>query len=148
MKKVMLCLLITVAVFLGLTVMVNYAAPGDESDPIVTKSYLETVFWDKVKGLTGGSAGFEIVDVPEGKQIICDASTELILRKGTGVVIATEKGGIANVTASVDLPSGESVPANSLLIVPLGDGRGFVATSDVIVMVKGGYKIEDYTIGL
>ena len=146
MKRVIIALLVVVAVFFGLMVMVNYASPGDESDPVVTKSYLDTVFFDKVKELVGGSSEskFEIVDLPEGKQIICEASTELILRKGSGVVIATEKGGIANVTASVDLPSGESVPANSLLIVPVGDGRGFVATSDVIVMVKGGYIIEDY----
>lgn len=148
MKKVMVCLIIAVAVFLGLTVMVNYATPGDESDPIVTKSYLETVFIDKVKELMGSADTFTVVDVEEGKQMICDAGTELILRKGTGVIIATEKGGVANVTASVDLPSGETMPANSLLIVPLGDGRGFVATSDVIVMVKGGYKIEDYKTAL
>lgn len=150
MKRVLISLMIAIALFLGVLVTVNYAAPGDESDPVVTQSYLNGTFLEKVKGLSsGGGSGesFKIVDVSEGKKIICGAGTELILRKGTGVVIATEKGGIANVTASVDLPSGEAVPANSLLIVPLNDGRGFVATSDVIVMVKGSYEISDGGMG-
>ena len=149
MKRVLISLMIAIAVFFGLLVTINYAAPGDENDPVVTKSYLDGVFLDKVKGLVnGGEESFKVVDVKEGKKVICGAGTELILRKGSGVVIATEKGGIANVTASVDLPSGEAVPANSLLIVPLDDGRGFVATSDVIVMVKGSYEISDGNTGI
>ena len=150
MKRVLISLMIAIAVFFGLLVTINYAAPGDEDDPVVTKSYLDGVFLDKVKGLVNGGGGesFKVVDVKEGKKLICGAGTELILRKGSGVVIATEKGGIANVTASVDLPSGEAVPANSLLIVPLDDGRGFVATSDVIVMVKGSYEISDGNTGI
>lgn len=148
MKRVLISLMIAIAVFFGLLVTVNYAAPGDENDPVVTKSYLDGVFLDKVKGLAGGGESFKVVDVKEGKKLICGAGTELILRKGSGVVIATEKGGIANVTASVDLPSGEGVPANSLLIVPLDDGRGFIATSDVIVMVKGSYEISDGNTGI
>ncbi len=149
MKRVLISLMVATALFLGVLVTVNYAAPGDESDPVVTQSYLNGTFLDKVKGLASGGSGesFKVVDVAAGKKLICGAGTELILRKGSGVVIATEKGGIANVTASVDLPSGEAVPANSLLIVPLDDGRGFVATSDVIVMVKGSYEISNGEIG-
>ncbi|MBO7208650.1 MAG: hypothetical protein J6V58_02815 [Clostridia bacterium] len=147
MKRIFVSLMIAIAVFFGVLVTVNYAAPGDETDPVVTKSYLDNVFTEKIKELVSVEQGskFELVNMTEGKQIVCGAGTELILRKGSGIVIATEKGGIANVSKSVDLPSGAQVPANSLLIVPFDDGRGFVATADVIVMVKGSYEVIDYS---
>ncbi|MBQ7075926.1 MAG: hypothetical protein IJM94_03895 [Clostridia bacterium] len=147
MKRIFVSLMIAIAVFFGVLVTVNYAAPGDESDPVITKSYLDNVFTEKIKELVSVDQGskFELVNMTEGKQIVCGAGTELILRKGSGIVIATEKGGIANVSKSVDLPSGSQVPANSLLIVPFDDGRGFVATADVIVMVKGSYEVIDYS---
>ncbi len=147
MKRIFVSLMIAIAVFFGVLVTVNYAAPGDETDPVVTKSYLDNVFTEKIKEFISVEQGskFELVNMTEGKQIVCGAGTELILRKGSGIVIATEKGGIANVSKSVDLPSGAQVPANALLIVPFDDGRGFVATADVIVMVKGSYEVIDYS---
>lgn len=147
MKRIFVSLMIAIAVFFGVLVTVNYAAPGDETDPVITKSYLDNVFTEKIKELVSVEQGskFELVNMTEGKQIVCGAGTELILRKGSGIIIATEKGGIANVSKSVDLPSGTQVPANSLLIVPFDDGRGFVATADVIVMVKGTYEVIDYS---
>ena len=57
-------------------------------------------------------------------------------------IIATEKGGIADVTHGFDIPHGDAVPSNSLLIVPVSDGRGVKITKDAIFMIKGGYKIE------
>lgn len=147
MKRIFISLMVAIAVFFGVLVTVNYAAPGDETDPVVTQSYLDNVFTGKIKEWISGEKGntFQLVNMTEGKQIVCGAGTEMILRKGSGIIIATEKGGIANVSASVDLPSGTPVPANSHLIVPFDDGRGFVATADVIVMVKGTYEVVDYS---
>ena len=58
---------------------------------------------------------------------------------GKATIIATEKGGIADTTAGFDLADGNDMPSNHLLIVPLADGRGIRASSDVIVMIKGGF---------
>ena len=120
------------------------AAPGGEDDPIITLSYIKQVLipsiTDQIKEICAPE--FKVVDIEAGKNVICGAGTELILRKGSAKIIATQKGGIANVTAGVDLPHDAEVPANSLLIVPLPDGRGIAAVDDVIVMIKGEYTIQ------
>ena len=59
----------------------------------------------------------------------------------TGGFSLTPRGGLANVTEAIDLADGVSVPPNSLLIVPFDDGRGIRATDEVLVLVKGAYKI-------
>jgi len=133
------------------------AEPGSGDDPLVTKSYIDSLI-SEVKSYvdekvnSGGAKeenevistgeGFKIVRLAQGQRITFGESTELIVRMGKGAVIASEKGGIADVTAGVDLAQSETTSANHLLIVPLGDGRGFEALEDVIVMVKGSYQIN------
>ena len=141
------------------TCMVVFADPGTESDPLVSKSYVEQVVVPKLQqyvdgkiaalgGNTGGdeevpaSESFEVVNVKAGYSVICSAGTELILRAGDATIIATTKGGLADTTAGCDQPDGEIMPSNHLLIVPVADGRGFQANTDVIVMIKGMYVIE------
>ena len=82
------------------------------------------------------SEKFSVVNVDAGQTVIFDAGAEFILRKGSGVVIGTEKGGIADTTYGYDLPDGTELPSNHMLIVPVNDGRGFTASNDVIVMIK------------
>lgn len=145
------------AALIGTTIAL--AAPGGEDDPIISKSYIDSVvipqitqYIDgKVSGIVSGNGGgnntaaapvFEVIEVKNGQTLIGSKGCEMILRKGSGKIIATEKGGIADTTAGYDLASGSEMPSNHMLIVPLEDGRGFTATSDVLVMVKGGYVIK------
>lgn len=155
MKKSRLLILIAAitVIFTAVGGIIAFSEPGETDDPVVTKSYildkvvpdLKAYVDEKVAAITGSSGGgasFVVVDVPNGKTIVADAGTEMILRKGSGTVIATEKGGLADTTGGYDLGNGAAMPANHMLIVPVGDGRGFTATSDVIVMVKGGYNLK------
>ncbi len=113
----------------------SYAAePGTEADPLITKSYIESVVYPAMR--------FKVVDVPAGKSVICGAGTELILRMGTCSVIGTQKGGLSDVTMGFDLPSGTVVQGNHLLIVPLDDQRGVKTSTDCIFMIKGNYTIK------
>ena len=50
--------------------------------------------------------------------------------------------GLADTTAGYDLSNNTAMPSNHLLIIPVADGRGVKATSDAIVMVKGGYTVQ------
>ena len=132
-----------------------FSEPGGTDDPVVSKSYIVDkvvpelkAYVDEKLGLaaatetvTSRPSTFIVVNMSSGQQIIGEAGTEMILRMGSGTVIATKKGGLADTTAGYDLASGTSVPANHLLIVPVADNRGFTATKDVIVMVKGGYTL-------
>ena len=135
------------------------AEPGASDDPLISKSYIENQLMPQIKqyiesrlaevgGGSGGSAAavtadkFNVVNASAGQQIICSAGTELILRMGSASVIATEKGGIADTTDGFDLADGAFMPSNHLLIVPVSDGRGVRATTDIIVMIKGGYTVK------
>lgn len=113
----------------------SYAAqPGTEADPLITKSYIESVVYPATR--------FQIVNVPAGKSVICSAGTEMILRMGSCTVIGTQKGGISDVTMGYDLADGIVVQGNHLLIAPLDDGRGVRTSTDCIFMIKGAYQIK------
>jgi len=113
----------------------SYAAqPGTEADPLITKSYVESVIYPATR--------FQVVNVPAGKNVIFSAGTEAILRMGTCSVIGTQKGGLSDVTMGYDLADGIIVQGNHLLVAPLDDGRGLRASTETILMIKGKYEIK------
>ncbi len=126
---------------LATTVAVFAADPGSEGDPLISKSYLEGPFADWVRELINDNksepAVFTVQSFKKGEKITFEAGTELILRMGKASVVATEKGGLADVTDGYDLQHGAAFPSNHLLIVPVGDGRGLLAEEDILIMVKG-----------
>ena len=161
-KKMSMWLLAILAALIACTMAVS-ALPGDNSDPVVTKSYIDKVVEeikayvaDAVSGSSdngqvdkkeepmqsSGGTGYEIVNVKKGKKITFGESTEVILRAGNGTVFTSDLGGIADVTGGNDLTVGTRVPLNHLLIVPRDDGRGFTTESDAVIMVRGSYSIE------
>lgn len=130
-------LILGLSVVLICTVAV-LASTGSESDPLISKSYLDNVFLNTVKT----EMSFKVVSLSAGQQIVGDAGCEMILRQGKATIFSTEKGGISDVTLGGDHPNGSNMPANHLLIVPVGDGRGITAQTDVLVMVKGKYAVK------
>ena len=123
------------------------ADPGSNEDPLVTLSYINDVLMPQVKSYvdskaTASNDGFEIVNLKSGQTVIAGASTEMILRMGNAQIVATQKGGVADVTLGIDLQNGAVMPSNHLLIVPLDDGRGAQMLSDGIIMIKGSYTIK------
>ena len=132
--------------FLSLCLPGLAADPGSSDDPLVTLSYINDVLMPQVKSYVDSksqaSGGFEIVNVKAGQTVIAGASTEMILRMGNAQIVATQKGGVADVTQGIDLQNGAVMPSNHLLIVPLDDGRGAQMLSDGIIMIKGSYTIK------
>lgn len=124
---------------LTVTFVVAATTPGSEEDPLVSKSYLEGPFADWVRELVGTqpAAVYEVQSFSAGQTVTFTAGTELILRMGKATVVATEKGGLADVTDGVDLQNGAAFPSNHQLVVPVGDGRGLKAEENILVMVKG-----------
>ncbi len=134
MKKIIITLLVVAFAFATLGTVTMFASPGDNNDPIITLSYIEDIL--------KGQLTFQVVNLEKGNSLIGEAGTEIVLRMGTAEIIATEKGGLADLTAGIDLPDGTNMPANHNLVIPVSDGRGIKAQSKVIVMVKGDYTIE------
>lgn len=161
MKKI---LIITLILTLALNTVI-FAAPGDSNDPIVVLSYLNDRLEDLIQKYSlkdidgikkqvdalskntnnpGGestTAALEVVEIKAGEKIIAKAGTELILRSGKATIIASELGGISNITAGKDFTQGMEVIPNNLLIVPRDDGRGVYTDSYAIFMVRGTYEI-------
>lgn len=133
-----------------------FSEPGGTDDPVVTKSYIVDkvvpelkAYVDEKLGIAAGGGevtsrptSFIVVNVKSGQKIIGESGTELILRMGQGSVIASKKGGLADTTSGYDLANASPFPSNHLLIVPVADGRGFLATTDAILMIKGGYTVQ------
>ena len=140
MRKNFKKLAIALAVVMGLTVTYTAMAnPGSDSDPVISLSYLKEIFKPEVKE----ELSFRVVSVPKGMVLTAHSGTELILRMGTATIISTQSGGLADVTQGVDLQNGSKMPANHQLITPKDDGRGIVADTDCLVMVKGDYEITE-----
>ncbi len=89
------------------------------------------------------TTGFNVVELNAGQKLICEASTELILRSGEAQAIANAAGdGLTDATAGRDIKGGEVISGNHLLIVPRSDGRGLSVNKKSFIMVKGNYTIQ------
>ena len=120
--------------------------PATDSDPIITKSYIDSVVlpqvYQYIDTKSSGSSAFELVSVAKGKSLIGNAGSELIVRMGIGSILASSQGGVSDVTVGTDLKNGTAIPLNHHLIIPVDDGRGLKFSSDALVLVKGGYSIK------
>jgi hypothetical protein len=144
-KKILLTVVSLLLLSICLPAMA--ADPGSNEDPLVTLSYINDVLMPQVKSYvdsktTASGDGFKIVNLKAGQTVIASASTEMILRMGSAQIVATQKGGVADVTQGIDLQNGAVMPSNHLLIVPLDDGRGAQMLSDGIIMIKGNYTVK------
>ncbi|NDL67658.1 hypothetical protein [Anaerotalea alkaliphila] len=127
--------------------------PGSMQDPLVTKSYVDQKIAE-ISGVVEVPATepapaveiptFVVVQAKAGQQVLCEESTELILRAGKAAAIGNSGGdGLSNVTLGADLKDGQDVPMNHLLIIPRTDGRGIKVLQDnTFVMVRGSYSIR------
>lgn len=140
---------ISLFILLTLTIgIVAYAqSAGSAEDPLASKSYVDTAISNlktyidgKVPSSTEGD--YVVFSLGAGKTIIANKGSQVILRSGKATIISSQNGGIADTTDGVDLPDGSEMPKNHLLIVPGNDGRGFTTTTDVWVMIKGGYTLK------
>lgn len=105
--------------------------------------YIDDKFAIIAQGGVSVSTGFVVVEVEAGQKLICEGSTELILRSGDATAIANTAGdGLTDTTAGKDIKGGEMIASNHLFIVPRTDGRGFSVNKKSYVMVKGNYAIQ------
>lgn len=105
-------------------------APGTDTDPLVTKSYVDQY------------ALWQVVNLKAGQKLMAGAGTELILRAGSANAVTSPGGGLSDVTAGKDLSGGVALVANHLVIVPRADGRGVAAVTDAVFLVRGAYTIQ------
>ncbi len=145
-KKPILIIAVLLVLIAGV-VGVNAATsdPGSDSDPLVTKSYVDSAISNALSSVGTGSAGnsgYEVIQVEAGKQIIATGCTEMILRSGSAKAIDNGVNGVSDMTQGIDLLKNYTVYQNHLLLVPRDDGRGIRTTSECFVMIRGPYVIQ------
>jgi TolA-binding protein len=152
-------------VHIAQAVTVEAAEPGTDANPLVSQDYVDSSVTElemKIDALTtklsqmavvddtlekqlqqqAKSLQFEIVQVKAGKQVICGASAEFIIRGGRTTVIAGSSGGLSDLIIGKDLLQDVVIPMNHLMLVPKGDNRGFKVVTDAWVLIKGQYVIK------
>lgn len=106
------------------------AEPGSSADPLVSKSYVDQ--WVR----------WQVLYLSQGQQLVAEAGVELVLRGGEATVVASPNGGLADVTGGTDLQQDQVVPPNHLLLVARSDGRGVLARTDAIFLIRGEYQVR------
>ncbi len=133
--------------------------PGSENDPLVTASWVEAKISERLRQLEGGGAGtqppagqpiyitlpaptYQLVTVPSGRKMFTGAGTEIILRSGSAILMEGPGGGLSDLTAGSNLSEGDYLARDHLLLSPKNDGRGIVAATNTIFMVRGDYNLD------
>ena len=133
-----------------------YAAPaGSESDPLVSKSYVDDKINQVIAMINTGSSttvvdnatssagsSYTPVYAAVGQTVVGGEGTELILRAGKGNVVVSGADGLTDTTTGADLKNGATVTKNHLMIVPRADGRGVKVTEAAWFLIKGEYTIK------
>lgn len=91
------------------------------------------------------SQSYEVIELHMGDALYAVSSCELILRSGTATCTAPDANqGIADLTDGYEIYNGYAFTKNHLCLIPRGDGRGIIATSEsVYLMVRGDYTIVE-----
>lgn len=162
MKKSYKNIYILLVITFALTISANYITSfGEESDPLVTQSYVEMRLEQIMKyieqkvSVSNNSESqtsveslekyirFVPIQLKLGDRLIGGEGSEIVLRAGDARSIGSNDGGLLNVSEGLDIPGNQNIPKNHLLIVPRDDERGIRITSaEAYVMVKGPYEVK------
>ena len=102
--------------------------PGGEENPVGEGSYV-------------GSALFEVGRFQRGQTVMCPVGTEILWRIGTATVVAGGSPGLIDITVGEDLGSGKQLQVNHVYVATI-DSRGFLCTSDCVILIKGPYTVQ------
>ena len=146
-----------------------YAAnAGGADDPLVTLSYLDGPFLERVRSLVDETVDarkaeleqalaevlergesepdngnvFKVVTLSQGQTLVGDVGCEVMLRIGTAVCGSTESVGIIDTTSGSNLGDGKDLVTNHLYMVTIST-RSVTATSGTVkVLARGPYIIH------
>ena len=147
---------------------VAYAATaGSSDDPLITKSYLDGPFLERVRALVGQTVDerkaeleqtveqareeaanrntgnvFTVVTLSRGQVLEGDVGCEVMLRVGTATCGASDSVGLIDTTTGANLGNGGSLVTNHLYMVTIST-RTITATSGTVkVLARGPYTVR------
>ncbi|HEY0829095.1 MAG TPA: hypothetical protein VGE40_13430 [Bacilli bacterium] len=143
--------------------------PGSVDDPIVTKGYvdekvqlsvkselakqtitaeqIQEMITEQTKTVKQDALAIKVIKLNSGQSLYAGAGSEFIVRTGKAVAFSSTANGIPDLTGGKDIPAGNAIPLNHLLIFPNEDGRGIKpdpkVASNIFVMVRGNYELKN-----
>lgn len=141
-------------------------AAGDQSDPLVTLSYLtQTVLPDLVKSTqdkadakaqelttqfeqlagqsgTGGSASYQVVTLSAGQRMDLGLGAEVMLRVGSATAGAAVNPALVDTTTGENLNHGGALVQNHLYMATMTDHYITAGSGTVKVMVRGSFSLS------
>ena len=109
----------------GVSVGAATNEPGSASDPLITRSYLESQ-------LKGVGEGFQCITLKKGEIIELIQGSQVILYTGS----ATAQGNLIDTTDGVLCSASGSIARYHAYLVP-ADGSGFKANSTCVIFLLG-----------
>ena len=137
-----------------LATVTAFGAAGTESDPLVSKSYVDDKINQVLEIVNGGSvsvdgniapasgASYTPVYASVGQIVLGGEGTEIILRSGKANIYIEGADGLVDSTTGQNLKTGDVATANHMMIVPRDDGRGVKVTEAAWFLIKGDYTIK------
>lgn len=154
-KRLMICIAAAVLLLGGAGV---YAATayGTQSDPLITKSYLDQVLTPDMEerfqteldsalsALEGQASGdeFTVLTLSQGQKVTCGVGCEIMLRIGTAKTTGPDYPVLVDTTTGESVADGQALTANHLYMVTI-KGNGITATAATVkVLIKGDYTVS------
>ncbi len=125
MKRIFIAVAVTLLLLVPIVRTSLAVEPGSKGDPIITRSYLETLYSWQATNLQGGQT------------VSLDMGVQFVLRSGKAVVVGAGHEGLIDLTAGRELKDGEPIPADHLMMSPASDQRGVRAVSQVVLLTRG-----------
>ncbi len=104
------------------------AEPGSNQDPLISRSYLESLY------------AWQYTNLAEGQTSSLDMGAMLVIRTGQAQVVGNGKEGLIDLTAGKELTDGMAIPPLHLILSPASDRRGIKAITSVVAMTRGQSK--------
>ena len=141
-------------------------AAGDQSDPLVTLSYLTEKFLPDLEKSTqekadaksaeltkqfeqragqsgtGGSASYQVVTLSAGQRMNLGLGAEVMLRVGSATAGAAVNPALVDTTSGGNLNSGGALVQNHLYMATMTDHYITAGGSTVKVLVRGSYTLS------
>lgn len=133
-KKWMLGIVLSVVLVFGAGVAVGAAGtePGSNSDPLITKSYLDS----RMANVTA-ECSYQEVTLSKGKKLVCPKGTQIVLISGSAQTTAS----LSDITVGQRVAKNKAVSANHSCLVTK-DSTGVKASKSCTLFVAGEYKIQ------
>lgn len=172
MKKWKIGLAALCVCFLFTAAYAANAAPGSQTDPLVTLSYLNGTFTTQVKTMvdqtvnerqaeleqslknilagngaaaalpSAGGSVFTVVTLSQGQSLVGDVGCEVMLRVGSALCGAPDSVGLIDTTSGSVLGSGQALQTNHLYMVTISGRSVTAAAPTVKVLARGPYTIQ------